>query len=530
MAKIPMVKDSQEDGPAAKSIDYLAMEPLWHQVTTVLGGTNAIRESARTYLPKHTNELDLDYDERCRVSKFTNVYRDIVENLSQRPFAKEVKFDDDAGDFLEEFSEDVDGRGNSLHSFAGDVFFFGINYGIEWILVDYTANVPVNATRAQERQMGARPFWVSYRAEDVIFVESAVINGREQFTHVRLREAMRVRDGWKQVTKDCIRVFNREPIEDEEGKVTGYANPTYSVYVKERSKVGIEEWIEKIPPTPMTIDEIPLVPFMTGRRKGTSWQVHAPMEDACDLQIELFQQESALKHIKTMAAFPMLAANGVSPPVGENGSPETIRVSPQTVLFAPPEGVSGNGGEWKFIEPSSETLRFLADDIKDTIKELRELGRQPLTAQSGNLTVVTTAFAAQKGNSAIQAWALNLKIALENCVWYTGKWVKQDLEADVNIDTDFDIGFGDDASFEFVLKLREKGDISRDAELVEAKRRGILNADYDPEEDLELIDRDMVGDGDDPDSIGAGSGSDSADDSEELNGSQGGGASEEAEE
>lgn len=529
MAKLPKFISNEEDGPNAKSIDYMAMENFWHQVTTVLGGTHMIRMNAEMYLPKHENELDADYNERKRVSKFTNVYRDIVENLSQRPFAKEVKFDEDAGEWLEEFGEDVDGRGNSLHSFAGDVFFHGINYAVEWILVDYTSDVPLNATREQERQMGVRPYWVQYRAEDVIFVESEIINGREQFTHVRLKEQRRVRDGWKQEIKDCIRVFNREPLVDGEGNVTGYGPPTYEVWIKMKNKVGVEEWVQTTPPALMTIDEIPLVPFIAGRRKGGTWQFHAPMEDACDLQIELFQQESALKHIKTLAAFPMLAANGISPPVGEDGQPEVVRVSPQTVLYAPPEGVSGNGGEWKFIEPSSESLRFLADDIKDTIRELRELGRQPLTAQSGNLTVVTTAFAAQKGNSAIQAWALNLKIALENCVWYTGKWVKQELEADVIIDTDFDIGFGDDASFEFVLKLRDKGDISREAELVEAKRRGILNADYDSDEDLELLDRDMMEDGDDPDSMSSGSGSEPEDDVETSNARQGG-VSEETEE
>ena len=482
-----------EDGPNAKSFDHLAMEPLWHQVTTILGGTDKIREESATYLPKFENETDLDYVERCKISKFTNVYRDIVENLSQKPFAREVQINEDAPAEIIEFCTDVDGKGNSIHTFAGEVFFFGINYAVEWILVDYTPDVPQNATRAQERSMGARPYWCTYRAEDVLFVESAMIAGREQFIHVRLRETKIIRSGWKQEKVDCIRIFNREPIEGADGRIVGYAAPTYEIWERTGTGAGQEAWRKTTERTPITIDEIPLVPFMTGRRKGSTWQFYAPMEDAADLQIELFQQESALKHIKSLAAFPMLAANGVRPSVGEDGMPEAVRVSPHTVLYAPPDGSSGSAGSWTFIEPNANSLRFLADDIKDTIKELRELGRQPLTAQTGNLTVVTTVFAAQKGNSAIQAWALNLKQALENCFWYTAKWMKTQFEIDVKIHTDFDLGMGDDDSFTHVLALRSSGEISRDALLDEAKRRGILNGDYDPEEDLERLSEDVEG-------------------------------------
>lgn len=99
-----------------------------------------------------------------------------------------------------------------------------------------------------------------------------------------------------------------------------------------------------------------------------------------------------------------------------------VPVGPKSVLFAPPAG-DGTHGEWDFIEPSAASLTFLAKDVEATEKQLRELGRQPLTAQTGNLTVVTTDFAAQKGNSAIQAWCLNLKDALEEALRLTCLWL-----------------------------------------------------------------------------------------------------------
>ncbi len=249
-----------------------------------------------------------------------------------------------------------------------------------------------------------------------------------------------------------------------------------------------------MPETPISIGVIPLVPFITGRRLGSSWRFHPPMRDAAELQIEHYQQESALKHIKSLTAFPMLAGNGVSPAMGDDGKPMPVPVGPQSVLYAPPSGESGSHGEWQFIEPSAESMKFLAEDIKETARELRELGRQPLTAQSGNLTVVTTAFAAQKGNAAIQAWAINLKDALERAFDLTARWFAVDLDPNVIVDMEFDLGFGDDESFAHVLTLRSNGDISREAEIHEAKRRGILDADYDGDADAEKILDDLIGD------------------------------------
>lgn len=115
----------------------------------------------------------------------------------------------------------------------------------------------------------------------------------------------------------------------------------------------------------------------------------------------------------------MLTGNGITPPVDEKGNTVMAPIGPSVVLYAPPNTDGGQHGEWKFIEPNASPLKFLAEEIGKTEQQLRELGRQPLTAQTGNLTVVTTAFAAQKGNSAVQAWALNLKDCLEQALAYT---------------------------------------------------------------------------------------------------------------
>lgn len=459
------------------------MQPYWQMVETILGGAKAMRKAAQTYLPKFPQERDKDYEYRRSNAKFTNIYRDIVENLAQRPFSTEVTIADGAPESISKFIEDVDGQGNHLHVFAGETFFAGINNAIDWILVDYTKGVPGNATRADEQRLGVRSYWVRVPASAMLAVYSDMIDGKEQFIHARIHEPSSERAGYGEKTYNRVRVLNREPLDGG-----GYGPATYEVFEERKDDKGAIEWVSTEGPAPISIGIIPLVPFISGRRMGQSWRFHPPMQDAAFLQVEHFQQESGLKHAKALTAFPMLAGNGVSPPIGDNGKPVTVAVGPGSVLFAPPS--EKGSASWSFVEPSATSLRFLADDIKETGQALRELGRQPLTAQSGNLTVVTTAFAAQKGNAAIQAWALNLKDALENALLLTGMWLKEAFEPEVLIDTDFDLGMGDDDTFEHVLKMSE-GDypiISREATISEAKRRNILSPEYDGEGDLALID------------------------------------------
>lgn len=479
------------EDPSVVSADVAAMSPYWDLVSAISGGAETMRAAGARYLPRYKNETTENYSIRLSNAKFTGIFGDIVENLAQRPFSSQVTVSDDAPPDIKAFSEDVDARGNSLHVFAGEAFFSAIAAGIDWWVIDYTSGIPPGATVAQERAMGARAYWRRYDAGSVLAVHSDMIDGAEQFTHVRLLEPVMVRDGFKEETIEQVRVMERAPLDGG-----GYGPPTWQIWRKSKEQGTSGQWFPVADPQPLGISRIPLVAYMTGRRIGDSWRIKPPMRDAAHLQIELYQQESALKHAKTMAAFPMLVGAGVDPPEDANGDQIPVSVGPHTVLFAP-QSDTGQHGDWKFIEPSAQTLNFLAADIKETIQQLRELGRQPLTAQSGNLTVVTTAFAAQKGNAAIEAWALGLKDALEQALIITGEWLGlSGYEPSVSINTDFDIGLGDENGFAHVLALRERGEISREAVIHEAKRRDLLDDDYDADEDAKEILEEDFGDDD----------------------------------
>lgn len=491
--------------PETKSADYLAMEPYWTKVDTIMGGAEAMRAAGTTYLPQFPNETDTDYEHRRANAKFTNIYADIVSNLASKPFAEEVALSDDASDRFKELAQDIDGRGNNLHVFASETFFEGINKAIDWILVDYTRARPRADGRplsiAEERSQGLRPYWVHIPATRLLAVYSDVVQGREIIVDARIRETATVRDGFGETTVRRVRHLSRAPIyEVIEGvptdRIVGYAPATFTVYEQRAtSRANRTQWVI-VDSGQISIGVIALVPFITGRRKGGSWCFVPPMQDAADLQIEHYQQETALKSIKELTAFPMLAGNGVTPQTDEAGNVEMVPVGPRAVLFAPPASVeNGTHGSWAFIEPSASSLKFLADDVKATEQQLRELGRQPLTATAG-ITVVVAALASQKASSAVQAWAFALKDALEQAMRYTAMWLNlpaTDAPA-VRVFTDFDVGLHDEAGPTTLTEARQNGDLSQRTYWAELKRRSILSADFDADAEEEALLAEMPGD------------------------------------
>jgi len=452
--------------------DIAAMCDYWDKTTSIIDGIDAMRLGGTEFLPCFTMEDQIEYDFRLSLTKMTNVYRDIVESLAAKPFEREVciKNDDTVAE-IDAFEDDVDGAGSDLTVFSNAVFFNGINSAIDWIYVDYPVRDPSVTTLEQFKAAGYRPYWSRVLASNMLIVKSKMINSVETLTFVRIlepgsgdepnhiREFERLNDG----TVTC-KVYR------DSGTMN---NETKTAYVLDTE-------------VQLSITKIPLVPFITGRRDGRTWRVFPAMQDAADLQVELYQQESGLKFAKTLTAYPMLSASGVTPERDQAGKPIPVRVGPNRILYAPPTG-DGKFGKWEYIEPSAESLKFLAADIEATIKELRELGRQPLTTSSQNLTKETTQVAAGKAKSAIKQWAIGLQNALEKALQLTIEYMQIEFEPSVDVYTEFD-EFYDDKSLTSLRADRDKGDLSRWTYWAEMKRRGVYSPDFDPvEEEARLL-------------------------------------------
>lgn len=475
---IEMIRANAERAAGANDVDDLKrrgkdsafMLPYWDQVDAIIRGIKGMRQANETFLPKFSDEDDASYNERLSFTKMTNVFRDIVESLSSKPFEQEVQLSkDDAEKVPEElkkFIEDVDGSGNNLTQYSGDTFFNGIAYAVDWIMVDYPKTEGVIRTIADQKAANLRPYWSHVLGRNVLDAKSKVIGGKEVLTYIKILEPGDV-----------------ERIREYERADTGVIRWRVSVKSSESGKFVLEN------EGTLTIDEIPMVPFATGRRDGRSWKFDPALSDAADLQVELYQQESGLKFASVLTAYPMLAGNGVKPPLAADGkTPIKLAVGPKRVLYAPPDS-SGTSGSWSYVEPAAASLKFLSEQIKETTQELRELGKQPLTAQSGNLTVITTAVAAGKAKSAVAQWALVLKNALENAFVITCKYFNispDQYDPQVYVYSEFD-DFTEGKDLDALKAMRDGGDLSQITYWSEMRRRKVLSPDFDADEEAERL-------------------------------------------
>lgn len=466
--------------PMMKYADDIAkMLPYWDLVDALIGGRETVLLNP-TLLPQFPKEDADTYNFRKQTTKYTNVYGDIVDDLVSKPFEEEITLSKTDGVVvplpIEEFIEDVDGSGNNLTVFSNDTFYNAINSVIDWILIDFPKRSgPAILSVAQAKQDGIRPFWSHVIARNVLEVKTDLHGGKRVLTYVRILEPGK---------PNKIRIFERVA-----------------------SVVTWELWVETEKTDPVTnsrfrledsgtldgIDEIPMVPMITGRRNGTTWQFRPPLRASAELQVELYQQESALKFIKIMAGYPMLAANGLKPAVDSAGKPLPVAIGPMRVLWAAPDG-NGNSGTWSFIEPSSTSMQFLAADIDTTTKNLRELGKQPLTAQSGNLTVITTAVAAGKARSAVSAWSLLLKDTLENALRITAQWMNVQYEPQVYVFNEFDNFTDDGKDLDTLNTARKNCDLSLDTYWNELKRRRVLSPEFNAELERQKLLEDVPSD------------------------------------
>ena len=506
---------AQADDPSKTSSDYNSQARFWKMVSDILDGVEAMRAvstdgniggspiqfhnvPARTfaaqqaldaqspYLPKFPNEPPAEYARRRSNAFLTNIYDDSSKSLASKPFSKTCELAEDTPEDVKKLTTNVDGLGNNLHVFARDTFKTAMDKGITWILVDYT-NVPAGATLADEREMGARPYWVHVKAESLIAVYSKFLNGREVIFHARIYEPAVELDGYEEKVVNRVRQLDRKPILGANGKIVDFEPATWKVFQEEREKNKNGKMTTRWDVTEegsITIGIIPLVPFVLGKRDGTSWRVAPPLRNLAYMQVKLFQMESNLDGTKELTAFPMLTGNGINGTGDDGKTPISVPVGPRAVLFAPPNG-NQSPGSWQFIEPSGASLTFLQSDIDKHKVEMRDLSYQPLT--SANLTVITTANISIKAHSALQAWALMLKDALEQAMKITCMWLKQPLEPVVLVHTDFGVDLDGQSDMADLKDLEERQIISKKTNFEEAKRRGVISDDVDYDEEQEAI-------------------------------------------
>lgn len=456
-----------QPNPSTKSSAYCRMEAGWKVIDDILAGPETIRANSILYLPAYAKEGDAEYKRRLAQAPWRPEFADILQSLASKPFSKEIALGDGASARVKALTEDIDQRGANLTAFSRGVFRGGIAKGMHAILVDYPSmSAATTRTAADEKRAGARPYWVSIRAEDILALYTEFVDGREIVSHVRIRETATARNGFEETSVERVRVL--EPTRWELWEAT--------------SKVSDVDVYTKIGEGPLTLGVVPLALFWTGERDGAQF-VRPPLASLANMQIELYRKLSRQDEIETYAGSPMLQAKGIAAP--REGDPP-LEIGPKRILFAPP-GVEGSETGWSYIQPDWQILKEIRESGQATRDDMRRLGMQPLAQESGDVTATAASIEGAKAHSTVEAWALGLKDVLEQAFVFTAKWLGEPEGAEVEVNTDFSVEPYAQAPLDALHKARASGDLTQRTYWSGLRRFDVLAPDFDADaEEMDL--------------------------------------------
>jgi len=438
-------------------------------VSDILDGVEAIRARRSTYLPRYEIETQGDYDRRLSSAPWRPEFADILQTLASKPFGRDVTLKGNVPDDIQGtvdpstkmrsggLVDDIDGRGNSLTVFASDAFSNAVAKGAHAILVDHPP-MPDNASRADEKTAGARPYWIQVPIDNIIALYTDVEGGREVITHARIRECRTERDGYGEKIVNQIRVL-------EPGTSEVFEQDTKGIWVSQ----GV---------TPMVRGgkhhSVPLALCFLGKRLGMQ-EVRLPLQSVSDMQIELFQALSRYEEILVYAGSPMLSGNGIAPPSEKE---RAIALGPKTILFAPRIG-DGPTPYWDFVQPNPANITAIKASVEAIQSDMRRIGLQPLTEQPGNPTATGKAIDAAKAHSAVKSWALLQNDAIEQAMVFTAQYLGIETTIQTEVSTDFSVLPYAAEPLKALLTARATKDISHETLIGSLKRFDVLPADFD---------------------------------------------------
>lgn len=430
---------------------------------TLMGGTIAMRAAGLKYLPKEPLEPGAAYDSRLARTFLFNAFRKTVKDMTGKVFQREVTLEDDVPPELVTFAEDIDLAGRHLNVFARDIFFDGMQSGINYILVEMPPKVTRDdgkpATLQDEQAAGNRPYLVHIKAEDLIGIKSAVINGVVTLTQARIRETETIDVGpFAEAVVQQIRVLEpgiwqkwRQELKD--GKPTD-------------KWVLFDQGVTSLP-------VIPLVPVYINR--CGFFRGEPPLEDLAQLNCAHWQSNSDQRNILHVARVPILYGAGF-------GDDATIAIGPNSITRS-----SIVDAKLTYVEHSGAAIGSGADDLKSLELQMQTQGLQLLVNAPGQ-TATGEIRDDTKENSPLAMMAMALGDALEAAFGFMAQFRGLASGGSVDVNTDFGIGSGTGIDLTTLTTGMTAGKLSMQTWWDELKRRDILKDSFDPEVEQQRLD------------------------------------------
>lgn len=428
------------------------MAANWLVIDALMGGTAAMRRAGQTYLPKQPREDGEDYQYRLNTATLFPAYARTVGVMTGKPFSKEITLSEDTPPRIVELAQDIDGEGRSLHAFAADLMGEAMSFGFGGILVDYTRTEGAARTQADEKAIGARPYWVHIKHGQLLGWKVGKIKGVAALTQLRIAETAEEEDGPYGVkTVNRVRVLTPGAWELWQEGTGGWS---------------------MIDSGTTTLQSIPFVPIY-GIRRGYM-RGHPPLLDLAHQNVKHWQQQSDQDDSARFARKRLLVVTGVD----ENDS---ITAGSSYAMKLPKDG------DAKVVQGSAESVTVGRSELEALEGQMIQTGAELLTAKPGQRTATEAANDAEANKSDLQRIVETFEDSLDQALQFTAAWENAPDGGSASLFKDFAAGSLSEATAQLLLSLQQGGAITKATLIREQQRRGILAPDIVPEDELEAV-------------------------------------------
>lgn len=436
-----------------KSAAVARMSDDWGVIEALLGGTPAMRKW-KSLLPKQPREADEDYAYRLSVATLFPAYDRTVTVMAGKPFSKPVTVGDDVPAQIADLIPNIDNQGKSLHVFASKAFHELVAYGFAGILVDYTKTEGSARTKADEKALGARPWWVLYRHDAILETRWEETAQGWALSMVRLLESKRVPDG----------EFGEQEIQ----QVRVLRPGSWEIY---RQSASGGQWVVEESGT-TTLGFIPFVPLIANAKSLEEGR--APLRDLAYLNVKHWQQQSDLDDSLRYAIKPIITLSGLTD------------TSKQIVLQAGGLLNLPTGASLDVKQGQSEAITVGRTELEALEQQMIQTGAELLVATPGQRTATEASNDAEANKSSLQRLAEEFEDSIDLALQYTAEWLRLPEGGSVTLFSDYASGSLTDASMQMIKELYALGLITGERAIKEMQRRAVLATDFDAQDEVSL--------------------------------------------
>ena len=440
-----------------------AMAEHWVIISSLLSGTAGMRKN-KALLPKWPNEEDNAYNARLAVATLLPALKRTIMVMVGKPFSKELTLGDDVPTIIEEYCQDINLEGQSLHSFSIQVFDEVMSYGLCGILVDFPV-APVATegrvrTVADEKAMKLRPYFTFVKHGQILGWRTRRIDGALTLTQLRIMEEVEEDDGaFGTACIPQVRVL-------EPGRWATY---------RESGEGALREW-KLFEEGVTTLTYIPFIPFY-GKR--LAYMVgESPLQDLAYLNVKHWQSQSDQDTILHVARVPILAIIGAEAagPDGKGGTQLVVGASAGVKLPM--------DADMKYVEHTGKAIEAGAQSLKDLEDQMVQTGAELLVVKPGDKSATEANNEAEANKSDLQRIVENFEDSMDQSLQVMADWLKQPEGGHIQLFKDFGSFLLSDASAQLVLQMQQSGLLTKETALTEMQRRGVISPDIDPADEL----------------------------------------------